>query len=182
MILNWICSTDKLVDDLLLARTNQLKDFLPAASIDLFKWMLHSDASLSKRQKISWHFKKLLYDCSLDTKIPLFISNRLLKFVADWKDEKLSTLNSLSFANEFYDINQGVPDLVGILVKSDGLPPNDIFDNLKYLALYVIIMHSSKNPPQPSKVIENSYNLPKLERAQLTIPVTKHIFSFIAYH
>ena len=180
MILNRICSTDKVVEDLLLARTNQLKDFLPAASLDLSKQMLQSDAFLSERQNFSWHFKELSYDCSLDTKILLLISNRLLKFVADWKDEKLSTLNCLNFANEVYDINQGVGDVVGLLAKSHGLPPNDSLDNLHYLALYVINMYNSKIPPEPSKVKKKSYNLPKLEHAQLTIPVTKHIFSFIA--
>lgn len=165
MILNRICSADKLADDLLLARTNQLKDLLPAASLDLFKRMLCSDTSISERQKMSWHFKELSYDCSLDTIIPLFITNRLLKFVADCKDQKLSTLNCLSFANEFYDINRGVADLIGISVKSHCLPPNDILDHLHYLASFVINMHNSDVPPEPPKVIENSYNPPKLGRA-----------------
>ena len=59
MILNRIYSAGKLADDLLLARTNQLKDLLPAASLDLFKRMLCSDTSISERQKMFWHFKEL---------------------------------------------------------------------------------------------------------------------------
>ena len=114
MILNQICSADKLAEDLLLERTYQLKKLLPAASIDLFKRMLYSDISLTQRRKMSWHFKELSYDCSLDTIIPLFITNRLLKFVADCKDQKLSALNCFSFADEFYDVNRGVADIIGI--------------------------------------------------------------------
>ena len=165
MILNQICSADKLADDLLLARTNQLKDLLPAASLDLFKRMLCSDTSISQRKKMSWHFKELSYDCSLDTIIPLFITNRLLKFIADCKDQKLSTLNCLSFANEFYDINRGVANLIGISVKIHCLPPDDILDHLHYLASFVINMHNRDVPPEPPKVIENAYNPPKLGRA-----------------
>ena len=47
MIFNRICSADKLAEDLLLVRTNQVKDLLPAASLDFFKRILHSDTSLS---------------------------------------------------------------------------------------------------------------------------------------
>ena len=114
MILNQICSADKLAEDLLLERTYQLKKLLPAASIDLFKRMLCSDISLTQRRNMSWHFKELSYDCSLDTIIPLFITNRLLKFVADCKDQKLSALNCFNFADEFYDVNRGVADIIGI--------------------------------------------------------------------
>ena len=165
MILGRICSADKLAEDILLARTNQLKELLPAESLDLFKRMLCSDTSLAERQKMSWHFKELSHDCSLDTIIPLFTTNRLLKFVADCKVQKLSTLNCLSFANTFYDINRGVADLIGVSVKSHGLPPNDILDHLHYLASFVINMHNSDVPPEPPKVIESSYNPPKLGRA-----------------
>ena len=165
MILNRICSADKLADDLLLTRTNQLKDLLPGTSLDLFKRMLCSDTSISERQKMSWHFKELSYDCSLDTIILLFITNRLLKFRADFKDQKLSTLNCPSFANEFYGINRGVADLIGVSVKSHCLPPNNILDHLHYLASFVINMHNSDIPPEPPKVIENLYNLLKLGRA-----------------
>ena len=51
MILNRICSVDKLAEDLLLARTNQLKELLPAVSLDLFKRMPCSDASLIEDRK-----------------------------------------------------------------------------------------------------------------------------------
>ena len=165
MILNRMCSADKLAHDLLLARTNQLKELLPAASLDLFKRMLCSDTCLTERQKMSWHFKELSYDCSLDTIIPLFITNRVSKFVADCKDQKLSTLNGLSFSNELYDINRGVVDLIGILVKSHGLPPYDILDHLHFLASFGINMDNNDVPPEPPKVIENSHNPPKLGRA-----------------
>ena len=125
--------------------------------------MIH--LSLSERQKISWHFKELSYDCSLDTINALFITNILLEFVADCNDQKLPTLNSLSFSNEFYDINRGVADLTGISVKSHGLLTSDILDHLHYLASFVINVHNSDVPPEPPKVIENTYNPPKLGRA-----------------
>ena len=95
--------------------------------------MLCSDTSLAKRKKMVYHFEDLSYDCGLDTEIPLFITNRLLKFIADCKDQKLSTLNCLSFANEFYDIKLVVAHLISILVKSHGIAPNDILDHLHYL-------------------------------------------------
>ena len=47
IIFNRICSADKPAEDLLLARTNQLKGLLPAGSLDLFKQMLCSDTSFS---------------------------------------------------------------------------------------------------------------------------------------
>ena len=86
----------------------------------------------------------------------------MFKFVADCKDQKLSTLNCLNFANDFYDINRGVVDLIGISVKIHVLPPNDIFDHSHYLASFVINMQNSDVPPEPPKVIDNSYNPPKL--------------------
>ena len=101
----------------------------------------------------------------MDTINALFITNILLKFVADCNGQKLPTLNSLSFSNEFYDINRGVADLTGISVKSHGLLTSDILDHLHYLASFVINVHNSDVPPEPPKVIENTYNPPKLGRA-----------------
>ena len=53
MILNRICNADKLAEDLLLARTNQLQELLPAASLGLFKRKIRSDISLTEIQKMS---------------------------------------------------------------------------------------------------------------------------------
>ena len=90
----------------------------------------------------------------------------------------MSTLNCLSFANEFYDINRGVADLIGVSVKSHGLPPNDILDHLHYLASFVINMHNSNVPTESPNVVENSYNPLKLGRAFYFETHSMHVCNF----
>lgn len=63
--------------------------------------MLCSDTSFAKRKTVPWHFKELSYGGSLDTEFPLFITNRLLKFVADCQDQNLSTLTASVLAMNF---------------------------------------------------------------------------------
>lgn len=138
---------------------------LPTESLPAFQQMLNSSNEL--RKAYAKLFYLLSFDSSLDTVIPLRLTDLFLRTVDSGLTDRLTSANLKSFCQTLDLYTPEISHLLRIssLSNESLIASSDIFQLLRYCSLFVKGFHDKDVQPDAAIPIPNSYNPPKNGRA-----------------